>query len=82
MPTGGVADDCDSVKIEVDAPGRKSLEMVYAKGGIFHCCRPPGLGSSQPTVFQVPDGEAAGNQVVSDAGHLVPAMGHPPKPAV
>jgi hypothetical protein len=82
MPTGGVADHCDSVKIEIDAPDRKLREMLDASGDIVHCCRPAGPGRSQPTVFQVPDGEAAGYQVVGDGGHLIAAIGHPPKPAV
>jgi hypothetical protein len=56
MPTGGVADHCDSIQIEVDAQGRKLRQMVDASGDIVHSCRPAGPGRSQPTVFQVPDG--------------------------
>jgi hypothetical protein len=77
-----VADHYDSVKIQVDAPDRKLREMVDASGDIVHCCRPPSLGHSQPTVLQIPDSEAARCQVVSDGGHLIAAMGHPPEPAV
>jgi hypothetical protein len=56
--------------------------MVDASGDIVHCCRPPRPGRSQPTVSQVPYGETTGYQVVSDGGHLIAAIGHPPKPTV
>jgi len=82
MATRGVADDRDPVEIEVNALERKLREMFDASGDIVHCCRPASAGRSQPSVFQVPDGEAAGRQVVRDVGHLIAPIRRPPKPAV
>ncbi len=82
MATGRVTDHNDSVKIDVNASDAKLREVVDASGDIVHCCRPRSLGRTQPTVFHVPDGETVGYQVVSDAGHLIAAIRHPPKPAV
>lgn len=75
LPARGVADQDDSVKIEVNASDAKLLEVVDASGDIVHCRRPPGMERSQPTVFHVPDGETAGYQVHSDGGHLIAAIG-------
>jgi hypothetical protein len=82
MPASGVADHDDSVKVEVDASDAKLREVLDASGDIVHRCRPSGLRRSQPTVFHVPDGETAARQIVGHGGHLIAAMGHPPKPAV